>query len=88
MGVGSPPVGVEAWLGEVAPLAMSAPQLLERTVRIEEELKAQRDLMLAQFQASDRRFEDVNKCFNSLQWSLGGLFVLLTTLISIYQFVA
>ena len=55
--------------------------------------------MRTQFAASDRRFGDMNnrfedltkyldKRFTSLQWSLGGALVLLTTLISIYQFVA
>ena len=83
----------------MAPLAAAVPQLLERTVRIEEELKAQRELMRTQFAASDRRFGDMNnrfedltkyvdKRFTSLQWSLGGALVLLTTLMSIYQFVA
>ena len=33
------------WLGEVAPLTVSVPQLLERAVRIETELKSQRELI-------------------------------------------
>ena len=49
------------WLGEVAPLTVSVPQLLERAVRIEAELKSQRELMLTKFEASDRRFEDLTK---------------------------
>jgi hypothetical protein len=137
---------LSTWLSEVAPLVVSVPQLLERTARIEEELKSQRDLMRTQFEASDRRFEELTKHsdqrfedmgtlfqdltkhadkrfedmgirfqdlakhadnrfadmgarfedltkyvatrFNVLQWSLGGVVVLLTTLMSIYQFVA
>lgn len=34
-------------------------QLLERMVRVEEELKAQRELMAERFSAVDRRFEDM-----------------------------
>jgi chaperonin cofactor prefoldin len=55
------------WLSEVAPAALSPAvppadpvsntQLLERVVRVEEELKAQRELFLARFEAVDRRFE-------------------------------
>ena len=49
------------WLGEVAPLTLAVPRLLERTVRIEEELKAQGELMRTQFAASDRRFGDMKQ---------------------------
>ena len=56
-------------------------QLLERMVRVEEELKAQRELMAVRFDAVDRRFEDVlalmdrrfeaaDKRFEDLQTSL------------------
>ncbi len=79
------------WIAEVAPTAISpipaAPdpipnaQLLERMVRVEEELKAQRELFLTRFEAVDRRFEDqkdyLNKRFNALTWMIG----LLTTLV-------
>ena len=34
-------------------------QLVERIVRVEEELKAQRELMAVRFDAADRRFEDM-----------------------------
>lgn len=112
---------LRSWLGEVAPLTVSVPQLVERAVRVEEELKSQRELMHTRFDANDRRFEEmtahsnqrfadmgtrfedltshfdkrfedlttnVDKRFSSLQWTLGGVFVLLTTLMSVYQFVA
>ena len=36
-------------------------QLLERVVRVEEELKAGREVMVARFEASDRRFTDLTK---------------------------
>ena len=35
----------------------------------------------------DKRFEDVNKRFNLLTWLIGISFVMLTTLMSIYNFV-
>ena len=35
-------------------------QLLERVLRVEEELKAGREVMIARFEASDRRFESID----------------------------
>ncbi len=40
--------------------------LVERIVRVEEELKSQRDLMIQGFKAVDKRFEDVNKRFEDV----------------------
>lgn len=64
------------WLREVAPAALGPPaavdpaadpvtntQLLERVVRVEEELKAQRELFLVRFEAVDRRFEASDQRF-------------------------
>lgn len=48
---------LSAWLSDVAPLATVGPQLLERTVRVEEELKNLRETMEVRFDAVDRRFE-------------------------------
>ena len=62
------------WLGEVAPLTVSAPQLLERAVRIESELKSQRELMLTKFEASDRRFEDLTKRLDQRFEDMGSRF--------------
>jgi len=42
------------------------PQLLERMVRVEEELKSQRELMEIKFDAVDRRFEAMDKRFEDL----------------------
>ena len=60
------------WLRELGPWAFGS-QLMERMVRVEEELKSQRELLLAHMQASDRRFEaidhrfdDVNKRFEDV----------------------
>ena len=45
------------WLSDVAPQAIAGPQLIERMVRVEEELKNLRETMEIRFQAVDRRFE-------------------------------
>ena len=87
-----------AWLGEVAPLTLAVPQLLERSVRIEEELKAQRTLLGERFAAVDRRFEDgnrqiaehfadANRRFTAMQWLIGGGLLLVTTMMSLYEFI-
>ena len=115
------------WLRELGPWAFAS-QLMERMVRVEEELKAQRELLLAHVEASERRFEDidrrfedinrrcddvnnrfeavnkrfddVNKRFEDLnrrfddnskrhtatQWFVGAGFLVVTTLLSLFQF--
>jgi hypothetical protein len=56
---------VKPWLREVVTAVVPAQsagtptQLLERMVRVEEELKSQRELMIDRFEAMDRRFEDL-----------------------------
>ncbi len=40
--------------------------LRERTVRVEEELKHQRELMIQGFEAMEKRFEHVDKRFEAL----------------------
>ena len=55
-----------AWMQEVAPRQATDRELLERTVRVEEELKNQRELMQQGFAAMDRRFEDVNRRFEDV----------------------
>ena len=48
------------WLRTLPPqtVQITDPVLLERTVRVEEELRAQRELMTERFDAMDRRFEE------------------------------
>ena len=53
------------WLRELGPWAFGS-QLMERMVRVEEELKAQRELLLAHVEASDRRFADMNHRFEDI----------------------
>ena len=67
-------------------------ELLERMVRVEEELKHQRELLqqnqelLKSFmQQVDKRFEQVDKRFNFMQWLILGGITLTTTLISLLK---
>ena len=55
-----------AWMQEVAPRMGTDRELLERMVRVEEELKHQRELMQQGFAAVDKRFEDVNSRFDDV----------------------
>jgi hypothetical protein len=64
---------VKPWIRELVGAAVPQPavsgidsQLLERMVRVEEELKAQRALMDERFGAMDRRFEAVDKRFEAV----------------------
>ena len=57
-----------SWMDQVYPRRESdiPLQLLERMVRVEEELKAQRELMTVRFDAADRRFEAVDQRFEAV----------------------
>jgi len=77
-------------------------QLSERIIRVEEELKAQRELMKQgfeqmekrfeqvdkRFEQVDKRFDDFNRRFTGMMWLIGTGFVLLSTLMSLYAFLA
>ena len=65
-------------------------QLIERMTRIEEELKAQRELMQfgfnqidKRFEAVDKRFEDVNKKFTVMMLAMGAGITIITTVITL-----
>ena len=125
-------------LEAVPRFAVGSRDVLERILRVEEELKNQRGVMETRFAAVDKRFEDVNKRFedlqgylgkrldsvdkrfedmnkrfedlqgyldkrldsvdkrfedmnkrfNGTQWMIGGVFAVLTTLITLYQFLS
>ena len=82
-------------LGVRAPQdAVTNTQLLERVVRVEEELKAQRDIMITKFEASDARigdlmktiddrFQTMDKRFEDLTGSFNKRFSLLTWMIGV-----
>ena len=64
---------IKPWIRELVVAAVPQPvfagagaQLLERMVRVEEELKSQRELMDQRFAAVDKRFEAVDKRFEDL----------------------
>lgn len=98
------------WLREVDGDSLIGPKLLERMVRVEEELKgmgarferefaAQRELMVARFEAVDKRFESVDKRFETMdkrfedmqrrlagmQWIVGTGFAFVMILVSLIQ---
>ena len=97
---------VKPWLRELVEetvprqeLGGAGPQLLERMVRVEEELKAQRTLMDERFGFMARRFEDMfeymntrfeesnahtNARFNTLTWMIGVGFVVVTSLTTLF----
>ncbi len=64
--------------------------LIERSIRVEEEIKAQREIMETRFEAMqkqmDVRFDAVEKRFNSLQWTMGIGFTLIAALMGIFNF--
>ena len=59
------------WLNDMAPQVIVGPQLLERTVRVEEELKSLRETMETRFAAqqalTEARFAAVDKRFEAQQ---------------------
>ena len=89
---------VKPWLRDLVDQIIPRPafagieqQLLERMVRVEEELKSQRELMDARFTAVDKRFEsmdkrfdDVHESFKRSQWLIGLGFVLLTAVVTVF----
>ncbi|MBP8083091.1 MAG: hypothetical protein KAZ87_07795 [Spirochaetes bacterium] len=58
-------------------------QMIERMTRIEEELKAQRELIQFGFNQMDKRFEDANKKFTMIMWAMGIGITIITTVITL-----
>ncbi len=65
---------------------------MERIVRVEEELKSQRELMIQGFnsidkrlESNEKRYEDMNSRFNSLQWTIGLGFTLMAGLMAVFN---
>ena len=67
---------LDAWVRELWPLTTQRtdPLLLERIVRVEEELRSQRDLMKQGFEQIDRRFELVDKRFEETRADMNARF--------------
>ena len=76
------------WMGNVRSERDTG--LMERSIRIEEELKAQRQIMETRFEAMDRRFESIQKQmdvrFTSMQWMMGLGFTLMAALMGVFNF--
>ena len=54
------------WLKELGPGAVLGSELLERIVRVEEELKTQREILLNHVRSSNERFKDMNRRFEDV----------------------
>ena len=86
---------VKPWLRELvdrmvprAEMVGVGAALLERMVRVEEELKAQRELMDERFGFMEQRFETVDRRFNTLTWMIGVGFVVVTSLTTVFALLA
>ena len=86
------------WMGELR--RERELDLIERIVRVEEEVKSLRVVMEARFvgvdkrfesvdkrfESIDQRFEDMNRRFSQLQWMMGIGFTLLAALMGVFNF--
>jgi hypothetical protein len=89
---------VKPWLrdlvSEFVPLRSTdvSSQLLERIVRVEEELKSQRELFAGRFSAMDQRFTDLqtymDRRFSSLQWTMMIGFTIITAAVTVFGLMA
>lgn len=82
------------WLEQIRPSRTDG-QLMERMVRVEENLRSQRELLIEMQRSSDRRFEDVNrrfedqnKRFDAMRWYHIATLVVLSAMMTVYQFLA
>jgi hypothetical protein len=89
---------IVSWIGDI-PLTKSQYfneiELIERIVRVEEELKSQRELMQAgfehmnkRFEQVDKRFEDVNSRFTMMFTFMTLGFTILAAMMTIFKFLA
>ncbi len=58
--------------------------LIERIIRVEEELKSLKEIEKARFEAIETRFEAIDKRFIMLQWFIGIGFTIISILIAIF----
>ncbi len=72
------------WMGEVR--RERELDLIERVIRVEEELKNLREVMEVRFEAVNKRFEDVDKRFSQIQWTMGIGFTVLAALMAVFNF--
>jgi len=58
--------------------------LIERVIRVEEELKALKEIEKARFEAMETRLEAMGKRFTTLQWFTGVGFTAISILIAVF----
>ena len=82
---------IASWIGDI-PLTkaqyFNEIELIERIVRVEEELKSQRELMHAGFEHINKRFEDVNGKFTMMFTFMTLGFTVLAAMMTIFRFQA
>ncbi len=93
---------IGSWIGDISLTKSSyfnEIELIERIVRVEEELKNQRELMLTGFEQTnkrfedmqkymDKRFEDVNSKFTMMFAFMTLGFIILATMMTVFRFLA
>ena len=89
---------IGSWMGDISLTKSSyfnEIELIERMVRVEEELKNQRELMLMgfeqmnkRFEQVDKRFEDVNSKFKMMFAFMTLGFTILATMMTVFKFLA
>ena len=82
---------IGSWMGDVSLTKSSyfnEIELIERIVRVEEELKRQRELMLMGFEQTNKRFEDVNSKFKMMFAFMTLGFTILATMMTVFKFLA
>ena len=76
------------WMGEIR--RECELELVERAVRVEEELKSLHQHSETRFEAVDDKFESMQRYmdrrFSSLQWTMGLGFTLLAALMAVFNF--
>lgn len=58
--------------------------IIERIIRVEEELKSLKEIENARFETIEIRFEAIEKRFTSLQWFMGIGFTIISILIAVF----
>ena len=87
---------ISSWIGDISLTKSSyfnEIELIERIVRVEEELKNQRELMLMGFEQMNKRFEQVDKRFEDINSKFKMMFAFMTlgftilaTMMTIFKF--
>lgn len=77
---------IASWLSDFSsgkPQYLNEIELIERIVRVEEELKRQRELMLMGFEQANKRFEDMQKYMDKRFEDVNSRFTMMFTFMSL-----